>query len=117
MVAAIDLIGNTPVVQLKNITSSNSADIYVKLEEFNLGGSIKSRIALQLITDAEKKEILSPHSGQTIIKPTGGNTGAGLALIIAMRGYNVILVMPDNYSPQKIETLKAYGATVILSNS
>jgi len=110
-------IGNTPLYRLKKIMPSGSGCVYVKLEDLNPGGSIKSRIAFQMIVDAEKQGLLRPYSGQTIIEPTGGNTGAGLAMLGAMRGYKVILVMPDNYSKQKVNVLRAYGADVVLSDS
>ncbi len=113
----LDHVGNTPLVKLQKIVPEGSADIYVKLEEFNPGGSIKSRIAFQMVLDAERKGILKPNSGQTIIEPTGGNTGIGLAVASAIRGYRLILVIPDNYSKEKIKILQAYGVEVFLSNS
>jgi len=111
----LSYMGNTPIVKLTK-KLPNSADIYLKLEEFNPGGSIKSRIALQMIIDAEEKGILKPNSDQIIIEPTGGNTGIGLAIASAIKGYKLQLVIPDNYSKEKIKILKAYGAEVILSN-
>jgi len=117
MASIIDLIGNTPIIKLQKIIPPNSGSVYVKLEDFNLGNSIKSRIALQMIIDAEKQGLLKPNSGQTLIEPTGGNTGIGLAILGILRGYNVILVMPDNYSEEKVNILRAYGAKVILSDS
>lgn len=113
----LDLMGDTPIVKLQKIVPKDAASVYLKLEEFNPGGSIKARIAFRMIIDAEEKKILKPNSGQTIIEPTGGNTGVGLAMVGAVRGYNVILVVPDNYSREKIEILKVYGAKVILSDS
>lgn len=112
----LDLIGKTPIIQLQKIVPDNAANIFVKLEEYNFGGSIKSRVAYKMIKDAEKKGILIPNSGQTIIEPTGGNTGTGLAILGALGGYNVILVVPDNYSKEKTIVPKAYGAEVILSD-
>ena len=113
----LDFMGNTPIVKLQKIIDKFGSEIYVKLEEFNPGGSVKSRIALQMIIDAEKKGLLKPNSNQTIIEPTGGNTGIGLAMVGSIRGYNIILVVPDNYSMEKINILKAYGAEVVLSDS
>jgi cysteine synthase A len=110
-----EFIGHTPIVYLKK-ESINCASVYLKLEEFNPGGSIKSRVANNMIMEAEKKGILVPHSGQTIIEPTGGNTGIGLAIVSAIRGYNVILVVPDNYSIEKIKILEAYGSKVVLAD-
>jgi len=113
----LDFVGNTPIVKIQKICPNDAGDIYVKLEDFNPGGSIKTRIALSMIIDAEKKGILKPNSGQTIIEPTGGNTGIGLSIIGAIRGYNVVLVVPDNYSKNKMKISEAYGARVILSDS
>jgi len=110
-----EFIGHTPIVYLKKKDSS-CANVYLKLEEFNPGGSIKSRVAYNMIIEAEKKEILVPGTDQTIIEPTGGNTGLGLSMVGAVRGYTVILVIPDNYSMEKIKILEAYGAKVILSD-
>ncbi len=75
----IDYIGNTPLIQLRRVASEDMADVYVKLEEFNAGGSVKSRVAIQMIREAQEKGVLVPNSRQTIIEPTGGNTGIGLA--------------------------------------
>jgi len=113
----IDYIGNTPLVQLKIIVTEDMADIYVKLEEFNAGGSVKSRVAIEMIREAQKEGILIPHSGQTLIEPTGGNTGIGLAIAASVLGYKLILVIPNNYSKEKIKMLEAYGVTVYLSDS
>jgi len=113
----LSFVGKTPMVKLQKITSKNSADIYLKLEEFNPGGSIKTRIAFQMIIDAEKKGLLKPKSNQKIIEASGGNTGIGLAIVSAIRGYNLTLVIPDNYSKEKIKMLKAYGVKIILSDS
>lgn len=117
MTSIIDMIGNTPMIKLQRIVPPNSGNVYVKLEKFNLGSSIKSRVALQMITDAEEQGLLKPNSGQTLIEPTGGNTGVGLAILSIVRGYNVILVIPDNYSKEKANILRSYGAEIILSNS
>lgn len=112
-----DYVGNTPIVKLQKVIPEETADLYIKLEEFNPGGSVKARIAFQMIIDAEKNGILKPNSGQTIIEPTGGNTGIGLAMMGAIRGYKVILVIPDNYSREKTKILGAYGAEIMWSNS
>ncbi|HVA96216.1 MAG TPA: cysteine synthase A [Candidatus Acidoferrales bacterium] len=109
----IDVIGNTPLVQLRTVTKGIRATILVKIEYLNPGGSIKDRMALQIISDAEKKGLLK--KGSTIIECTGsGNTGIGLAMIAAVRGYKTIFTMPDKNSQEKINMLKAYGAEVII---
>ncbi len=113
----IDYVGNTPLIQLRRVVSEDMADVYVKLEEFNAGGSVKSRVAIQMIREAQEKGVLVPNSRQTIIEPTGGNTGIGLAMAASILGYNLILVIPDNYSKEKIRMLEAYGAKVYLSDS
>jgi cysteine synthase A len=109
-----EYIGNTPLLKIRG--NENEGNVFVKLEEFNPGGSIKTRIAFRMILDAQKHGILEPFSGQTIIEPTGGNTGIGLAIAGASLGYRVILVVPDSFSKEKINVLKAYGAEVILSD-
>ncbi|MBU1344054.1 MAG: cysteine synthase family protein [Proteobacteria bacterium] len=111
------IIGNTPIIRLENMTGKESASVYVKLEKFNQSGSIKARVAQQMILDAEMNGVLTPNIGQTLIEPTGGNTGAGLAMIGAKRGYEVILVIPDNFSKEKTQIMQLYGAKVIHSNS
>ena len=97
-------MGNTPLVKLKNPFGDNYAQVYLKMEEFNPGGSIKSRVALQMIEDAEIAGILNP--GATLIEPTGGNTGIGLAVACSLKGYQLVLTIPDNFSAEKIEVLK-----------
>ena len=111
--SVIELIGNTPVVRLNRLTTDQDADVYVKLEYFNPSGSVKDRAAFNLITQAEKDGLLKP--GATIIEPTSGNTGIGLAMNAAAKGYQAILVMPDNMSKERINILKAYGAEVVLT--
>ncbi|MDK2821337.1 MAG: cysteine synthase [Clostridia bacterium] len=106
------LIGKTPVVRL-NCLVEDSADVYVKLEYFNPGASIKDRVALNMIEEAEANGDLRP--GGTIVEPTSGNTGIGLALISAIRGYRLILVMPDTMSIERRKLLAAYGAEIILT--
>ena len=117
----LETIGKTPVIKLQKVIEqfleSSKIAIYVKNETFNPGGSHKTRIAFNMIKDAEKKGILKPNSGQTILEPTGGNTGLGIAIAGAVLGYKVILIIPDNYSPQKQNLLKALGAKIILSDS
>ncbi|WP_281258661.1 cysteine synthase A [Melghirimyces profundicolus] len=108
-----DLIGETPVVRLRRLTGPDDADVYVKLESFNPGGSVKDRTAFSMLQWAEKEGHLKP--GSTIIEPTSGNTGIGLALVGSARGYRTILVMPDTMSAERINILKAYGAEVVLS--
>ncbi|WP_339273403.1 cysteine synthase A [Paenibacillus sp. FSL W8-0426] len=108
-----ELIGNTPAVKLNRLAGPESADVYVKLEYFNPSGSVKDRAAYNLIAQAEKAGLLRP--GATIIEPTSGNTGIGLAMNAAAKGYKAILVMPDNMSMERINILKAYGAQVVLT--
>ncbi len=108
-----ELVGDTPVLKLNRLASPEWADVYVKLEYFNPSGSVKDRAALNLIVQAEKSGEL--QSGSTIIEPTSGNTGIGLAMNAAARGYGAILVMPDNMSQERISILKAYGAQVVLT--
>ncbi|MEK5143828.1 cysteine synthase A [Paenibacillus sp. FSL M7-0134] len=108
-----DLIGDTPCVRLQRLTRPQDAEVYVKLEYFNPSGSVKDRAAGNLIAEAEKAGHLKP--GGTIIEPTSGNTGIGLAMNAAARGYRAILVMPSNMTKERINILKAYGAEVVLT--
>ncbi|MGN7941799.1 cysteine synthase A [Metabacillus sp. 22489] len=108
-----DLIGQTPLVKLNRLNPENGAAVYLKLEYFNPSGSVKDRAAYNMIIDAEKKGLLKPNS--TIIEPTSGNTGIGLAMNAAARGYKAILVMPDTMTQERINILKAYGAEVVLT--
>jgi cystathionine beta-synthase len=109
----IDFIGNTPIVRLSDTFTGIQANIFVKLEYLNPGGSSKDRMALQIIKDAEEKGLLK--KGATIIECTGsGNTGIGLAMIAAIRGYKTIFTMPDKNSLEKINMLRAYGAKIII---
>lgn len=111
----LDLIGNTPIVRLNGFTSEYNikADICAKLEYFNPLGSVKDRVGAYLIADAEQKGILKKDS--VIIEPTSGNTGIGLALTCTLKGYHLILTMPENMSKERIQMLKALGAEVILT--
>ena len=108
-----ELIGNTPIVKLSRITKKGIAEVYAKVEYFNPGGSVKDRICRAMIEDAEKKGLLKP--GGTIVEPTSGNTGIGLSMIGAARGYKVILTMPETMSLERIYILKSYGAEVVLT--
>jgi cysteine synthase A len=112
----LDTIGHTPIVRLKNIEKSGHlhAQLYAKIESFNPGGSIKDRIALSMVLNAEKKGRLLP--GHTIIEPTSGNTGIGLAMVAAAKGYRIILVMPDTASIERRKILAAFGAKLILTD-
>ena len=109
----LDLIGKTPIVKINNMVDENSAEVYVKLEKFNPGGSTKDRAALGMIEDAEKKGLLK--KGYTIVEPTSGNTGIGLAFIGRVKGYKVIIVMPETMSKERRDLIKAYGAELILT--
>ena len=110
-----DLIGNTPLVELNKFSQEKGIDtpIIAKVEFFNPGGSVKDRIAFAMIEDAEQKCLLKP--GATIIEPTSGNTGVGLALVSAVKGYKLILTMPETMSIERRNLVKAYGAEVILT--
>ncbi|MGX7203793.1 cysteine synthase A [Enterococcus pingfangensis] len=109
----LDTIGETPIVKLDNMTTDNMAQIFVKLESFNPGGSVKDRIALRMIEDAEKDGKLK--AGMPIIEPTSGNTGIGLAMVGAAKGYAVTLVMPDTMSVERRKLMQAYGAELVLT--
>ncbi|MEC1521085.1 cysteine synthase A [Neobacillus niacini] len=110
-----ELIGDTPVVRLNKLVPEGAADVYVKLEMFNPSGSVKDRAAYNMIKTAEEKGLIKP--GDTIIEPTSGNTGIGLAMTAAAKGYRAILIMPDNMTKERINILKAYGAEVVLTPS
>lgn len=108
-----DLVGRTPIVKLNNATGENEGTVYVKLEYFNPGSSVKDRLALAMIEAAEKDGTLKP--GGTLIEPTSGNTGIGLAMIAAAKGYKSILVMPETMSLERRNLLRAYGADLVLT--
>ena len=108
----LETVGNTPLVELHRIAKGIQATVYAKVEFFNPGGSVKDRIALAMIEAAEKEGRIKP--GGTIVEATSGNTGAGLALVAAIKGYKTIFTMPDKMSQEKVRMLKAYGAEVII---
>ncbi len=108
-----ELVGKTPVVQLQNLPDPKGAKVYVKVESFNPSGSVKDRAALSMIEEAEKRGDLKP--GGTIIEPTSGNTGIGMAMVAAAKGYRLIIIMPGNATKERISILKAYGAEVHLT--
>ena len=108
-----ELIGGTPLVRLNRLSKPGGATIYAKVESFNPGGSIKDRICLNMITEAERLGKLKP--GGTIVEPTSGNTGIGLALVAAVRGYKLILVMPESMSMERASLLSSYGAQLVLT--
>ncbi len=111
----LQTIGNTPLVKLNNVAKGIAANIYAKLEFLNPGGSVKDRIALYIIRDAEKRGLLKP--GGTIVENTSGNTGFGVAMVAAVRGYKTIFTIPDKMSEEKISALKAFGAEVIVTKT
>ncbi|HPS68026.1 MAG TPA: cysteine synthase A [Holophaga sp.] len=108
-----ELIGNTPVVRLNRVVPEGAATVFVKLESANPGGSVKDRIALHLLEDAERRGALRPS--QVVLEATSGNTGVGLALVAAAKGYGVAIVMPDTMTVERQALLRAYGAEVILT--
>lgn len=109
----VEAIGDTPVVRLNSLPKGLDCDVYVKVEYMNPGGSVKDRIALEMIEDAERSGRLKP--GGTIVEATSGNTGQGLAMVAATRGYKCIFVMPDKMSDEKVRNLRAYGARVVIT--
>ena len=106
-------IGHTPIVKLNRVVPEGAADVYVKLEFFNPGGSIKDRIALAMIEKAEKEGKLKP--GDTIVEPTSGNTGIGLAAVASAKGYHLIIAMPETMSEERKKIMRAYGAELLLT--
>jgi cysteine synthase len=111
--SALELVGNTPMVRLDRVRPAGSAEILGKLESMNPAGSVKDRIALSMIEDAEERGLLKP--GATIVEPTSGNTGIGLAMVAAVKGYKLILTMPDDMSGERRKLLQRYGAQLILT--
>ena len=111
----LGLIGNTPLVRLNSVSRNVKPTILAKLESLNPGGSVKDRVGLAMIEDAERKGLLKP--GATIIEPTSGNTGMGLAIAAAVKGYSLIFTMPDKMSEEKRSLLKAFGAKVVITPS
>ena len=110
----LELVGDTPILKVNSlIKEENIADVYVKLEKFNPGGSVKDRAALGMLEKAEKEGVLK--KGDTIVEPTSGNTGIGLALIGGLKGYKVIIVMPETMSKERRDLIKAYGAELVLT--
>jgi cysteine synthase A len=106
-------IGRTPMVRIRRLAGGREAEIVAKLEAFNPGGSVKDRIALEMIEDAERRGLLSP--GGTIVEPTSGNTGIGLALVAAVKGYRVVLAMPETMSEERRALLRQLGAEIVLT--
>jgi cysteine synthase len=110
----LDLIGKTPIVKLNKLPHPNGANVFIKLESFNPGGSVKDRAALNMIDRAETEGKLIPGKS-TIIEPTSGNTGIGITMVSAVKGYRCMITMPDNATPERVKIMKAYGAEVILT--
>ena len=108
----LEAVGGTPIVKLQKLARHVAADIYVKCEYLNPGGSMKDRVAGNIVADAERRGLLGP--GGTIVEATSGNTGMGLALVAALRGYSCVFVMPDKMSPEKVAGLRAFGARVVI---
>lgn len=108
----LDAMGNTPIIRLQHMTGPNDAEILVKFEGLNIGGSVKTRTALNMILDAEEKGLIGPDS--VIVEPTSGNQGIGLALVGAVKGYKVKIIMPDSVSEERLKLVQHYGAEVIL---
>ena len=108
----LEAIGHTPIIRLNKITDPNSAEILVKFEGLNLGGSIKTRVAYNMITDAEKRGLINKDT--IIVEPTSGNQGIGLALVGAVKGYKTVIIMPDSVSEERRKLVRHYGAEVIL---
>src|ERR687885_1392190 len=109
-----EAIGRTPVVQLKRVVEPDMAEVWVKVEGVNPGGSIKDRTALGMVRDAEARGVLRP--GDTIVEPTSGNTGIGLAQVASARGYRLILCLPSSMSEERKRTLRAYGAELVFTD-
>lgn len=112
--SVLDLIGNTPIVKLNKIPDPSGGEVYIKLESFNPGGSVKDRAASNMINRAEAEGLLIPGKS-TVIEPTSGNTGIGIAMVCAVKGFRCIITMPDNATQERVKILKAYGAEVHLT--
>ncbi|MCP1145950.1 cysteine synthase A [Lysinibacillus endophyticus] len=110
----LELVGDTPIVKLNKLPATDGAQVFMKLESFNPGGSVKDRAALNMIEQAEKEGKLTPGVS-TVIEPTSGNTGIGLAMVCAVKGYRCIITMPDNATKERVLLMKAYGAEVHLT--
>src|SRR5690242_19319123 len=108
----LDLVGDTPLVRMRRVTGELACDVVAKLEMLNPGGSVKDRPAVAMVDAAERDGLLKP--GGTIVEPTSGNTGVGLAMVAAQRGYRCVFVMPDKMSREKIALLRAFGAEVVV---
>src|SRR5438309_2412887 len=111
--SVLDLVGNTPIVRLRRVVKPGGAAVIAKVESVNPGGSVKDRIAVAMVEDAERRGILK--AGSTLVEPTSGNTGIGLAMVCAVRGYRLILTMPDDMSVERQRLLSRYGAEIHLT--
>lgn len=111
--SALELVGNTPILKVNNLIGEDAAEVYVKLEKFNPGGSVKDRAALGMIERAEQEGILKP--GDVIVEPTSGNTGVAIAMIGRLKGYKVIITMPETMSKERRDAIRAYGAELVLT--
>lgn len=111
--SVLEMIGNTPILKVRNLTDENSAEVYVKLEKYSAGGSVKDRAALGMIEKAEELGFLK--EGSVIVEPTSGNTGIAIAMIGKLKGYRVIIVMPETMTEERRSLIKAYGAELILT--
>src|SRR4028119_1734744 len=109
----LEAIGNTPLVRLNKVVGDIKANVLVKCEFMNPGGSVKDRIGIAMLEDAERRGLIKP--GGTIVEPTSGNTGVGLAIAAAIKGYKTVFVMPDKMSDEKIRLLRAFGARVVIT--
>ena len=110
----LDAVGNTPLIKLQRVVPDGCADVLVKFEGLNVGGSVKTRTALSMIEQAEKDGLIGPDS--IIVEPTSGNQGIGLALIGAVRGYETVIIMPDSVSVERRKLVEHYGAKVVLTH-